>query len=745
MPDSATAASDARIRLGRATSNLFKVLFGLSVVIAAGATYLAVTDQSPSAAGQPWLFWLLIGNLVLIGSVASVLGLRVFHLVKENRETGGGARLRLRIIFLFSLTAAVPTILVAGFLAVAINRSVDGWFSRPVTNIVQGGRDAARAAMNDLRLEVEREAKSIHSDIAASTPPADGSQPPINELAAYMQQRQALRGIFGRMQGFDGTGASLFESADLDGDAPPVKPPTESDWEAARAGSINVREDADGSIRAFFKVPLFNDVYVQASRLIPAPVMERFAQADASNRAFEEAQARREALSTVLVLSYVQAAALMLLGTAWLGMTAASRIALPIGALAGAARAVRDGDLSVRLLRPQVRDEIADLADAFNEMTDRLARQTNALDRARIDAETRSAFIEAVLSGVEAGVIRIDGALHVTVANASAQTLLGFTHRPGSETPLAKIAPEFVQAARRAIETHQSVDTSFKRSTEAGTLHLQVRVASEVDGTGAVITFHDTTRLVLGQRQAAWRDVARRIAHEIRNPLTPIQLSAERLRRRFAGQITTDRETFERCTDTITRQVADIGRMVEEFSGFARMPKPTFGKFGLIDMVESVAFAQRMSTPAITVTVPAPPHPVEVLGDERMLAQALTNIVKNAAEAVERKIEEGGVSKGAVSIDVFTDADEVQLTIRDNGPGFPVADRERLLEPYVTTRKNGVGLGLAIVTRIIEDHGGRIWLGDNELAANGARVDIRMPMQPKTVEESMALAGEGVA
>jgi two-component system nitrogen regulation sensor histidine kinase NtrY len=749
MADTAAAAKDARIRLGRATSNMFKLLFGLSVVIAAGATYLAITDNSPSSAGQPGLFWLLIANLILIAGVAAVLGLRVFQLMRENRETNGGARLRLRIIFLFSLTAAIPTILVAGFLAVGINRSVDGWFSRPVTNIVQGGKEAARAAMNDLRLEVEREAKSTHSDIAASTPPTDGSQPPISDLASYLQQRQALRGIFGRVQAFDGTGALLFDSPDLDGEAPPAKPPTASDWEAARTGAINVREDADGSIRAFFKVPLFNDVYVQASRLIPAPVMERFAQADASNRAFEEAQARRQALSTVLVLSYVEAAALMLLGTAWLGMTAAARIAMPIGALAGAARAVRDGDLSVRLLRPQVRDEIADLADAFNEMTDRLARQTGALDRARIDAETRSNFIEAVLAGVEAGVVRVDGSLKVTIANASAQNLLDFTHRPGSETPLAEIAPEFVTAARRALETGQSVDTSCKRQAENGTMHLQVRVAPEMDveadTAGAVITFHDTTRLVLGQRQAAWRDVARRIAHEIRNPLTPIQLSAERLKRRFANQITSDRETFERCTDTITRQVADIGRMVEEFSGFARMPKPTFGKFSLVDMVESVAFSQRMSTPSIAVTVAAPAQPVEVLGDERMLAQALTNIVKNAAEAVERQIESGGVSKGSVAIDVFTDGDEVQLTVRDNGPGFPVADRERLLEPYVTTRKNGVGLGLAIVTRIIEDHGGRIWLGDNELAANGARVDIRMPMQPNPVEESMALAGEGVA
>ena len=722
---------------------MFKALFGLAVVIAAGGTYLAITDTSPNAAAQPGLVWALVANLILIGGVAAVLGLRVFQLVRENRDTNGGARLRLRIIFLFSLTAAIPTILVAGFLAVAINRSVDGWFSRPVTNIVQGGKEAARAALDDLRTEAEKEAKSIHSDIGRTT-----TQISMNDLAIYLRDRSAMRGLFSRVELLDDSGAPLFQVADPN-EAPASVKPTEKDWAAAKAGEINVREDADGAIRGFFKAPNFENVYVQVARSIPAQISSRFQEADASLKAFEEAQARRQALSVVLTLSYVEAAALMLLGTAWLGMTAAARIAMPIGALAGAARAVRDGDLSVRMLRPTVRDEIADLADAFNEMTDRLARQTNALDRGRIDAETRSNFIEAVLAGVEAGVVRVDRTLDVTIANTFAQNLLDFVHRPGSETPLSEIAPEFVSAARRAIETGQSVDTSCKRQTENGTLHLQVRVSPEMDveadTAGAVITFHDTTRLVLGQRQAAWRDVARRIAHEIRNPLTPIQLAAERLKRRFANQITTDRETFERCTDTITRQVADIGRMVEEFSGFARMPKPTFGSFNLVDMVESVAFSQRMTTPQISVTVTAPPHYVETLGDERMLAQALTNIVKNAAEAVERQIETTGAGKGAVSIDVFVDEDEVQVTVRDNGVGFPAEDRERLLEPYVTTRKNGVGLGLAIVNRIVEDHGGRIWLGDNEMAPNGARIDIRMPLQPKPIEESVAYAGEGVA
>jgi len=737
----AEQADDTRSRLGRATSNAFKVLFALAAVIAAGATYLAVTDTSPRAAAQPGLFWLLIANLIIIAGVGGVLGSRVLQLIRENRETNGGARLRLRIIVLFSLAAAIPTVVVAGFLAVTINRSVENWFSKPVTNIVEGGAQAARAALNDLRAGAETEATGIFSDIAASQPVAGPEA--IKVLEQYIKERSEARAVFRRVQAFDRAGNVLFK-LEAEG-AAPARAPTESDWSTAQAGEINIREDTDGAIWGFFKVPNFDDVYLQMARTIPEQVRNRLAQADQSLKAFNEAQLRRDDLALVLTLSYVEAALLMLLGTAWLGMTAAERIAMPVGALAGAARAVRDGDLSVRMLKPSVRDEIADLADAFNQMTERLSRQTQALDRARIDAETRSAFIEAVLAGVEAGVIRVDEALKITIANASAQTLLNFKHRSGASIGLSEIAPEFVTAASRAIETGQSVDASFKRATPDGVMHFQIRVAPEYDGAGAVITFHDTTRLVLGQRQAAWRDVARRIAHEIRNPLTPIQLSAERLRRRFSSQITTDRETFERCTDTITRQVADIGRMVEEFSGFARMPKPTFGSFNIVDMVQSVAFAQRMATPGITVGVNAPDQPIAMLGDERMLAQALTNVVKNAAEAVERQIEAGGAKAGSVTIDVYEDGDEVQATVRDNGPGFPVEDRDRLLEPYVTTRKNGVGLGLAIVTRIIEDHGGRIWLGDNDLAPNGARVDIRMPVQPKLSEEHMAYAGEGAA
>ncbi len=733
--------TDARVWLGRATSNAFKVLFGLAAVIAAGATYIAVTDNSPGAAAQPGLLWLLIANLILIAGIATVLGVRVYQLVRENRETHGGARLRLRIIFLFSLAAAIPTVIVAGFLAVAINRSVEGWFGAPVRNVVANAQAAAKSSVDDVRLDAGTEMQAMVNDLNASAY--------VNALKLNPEAfRTELLGVQAQFRDFTrativSSDGSIISDWAANG-ALPFRTPQPKWFKDARDGAVGGIMDQTEVI-GFALLKAYPDAFLYVSRPIPPELSQRLELIDADLKRLRDAETKRDSLAVVLTLSYVEAALLMLLGTAWLGMTAATRIAQPIGALAGAARAVRDGDLTVRMLSPKTRDEIADLADAFNEMTDRISRQTAALDRGRIDAETRSAFIETVLAGVEAGVIRVDKNLKITIANASAQTLLGFVQRPGVATDLGQVAAEFVTATRRAIETGQSVDTSFKRAAEATTLHFQVRVAPEHDGVGAVITFHDTTRLVLGQRQAAWRDVARRIAHEIRNPLTPIQLSAERLRRRFSNQITQDRETFEKCTDTITRQVADIGRMVEEFSGFARMPKPTFGEFNIVDMAQSVAFAQRMATPAIAVSVNAPAHPIMTVGDERMLAQAVTNIVKNAAEAVERELEAGGVKFGAVTIDIFEDGDEVQVTVRDNGPGFPVQDRDRFLEPYVTTRKNGVGLGLAIVTRIVEDHGGRIWLGDNDLAPKGARVDIRMPVQPKFLEEPVAYAGEGVA
>jgi two-component system nitrogen regulation sensor histidine kinase NtrY len=735
----ADAARSPRIKLGRATSWAFKLLFAVATILAVVVTYQAVTAASPDTANRPYLRLLQWINLALIAVIGGVLGLRVAQLMLENQFTRGGARLRLRIIFLFSVAAAIPTMLVAGFLAFAINRSVENWFSGPVLQIVNSARTAAQDTIQEVG---NGAATSTHS--VSATLDACIECPQSQDKFESLVRSLATVNQFKRADVLNSDRRPILQFAGTE--APAYQEPSESMWQRADAGDVGVFVSTD-SVRAVTRLtnPAYSGAYLVLTRPLQPSVASRLALASKNYSVYKTAKDRRDELSTVLMLSYVEAGLLMLLGTAWLGMTAATRIAMPIGQLAVAARAVRDGNLNLRVPSPKTRDEIDDLAGAFNEMIDRLSRQTDALENGRIEAEKRTAFIEAVLAGVEAGVIRVDKDMKITIANASAQSLLGFIRLPRQDVLLAEAAPEFVSAARRAMDTGQSVEATYKRVTDAGALHFQVRAAPEAGRAGAVVTFHDATRLMLGQRHAAWRDVARRIAHEIRNPLTPIQLSAERLRRRFASQITTDRETFERCTDTILRQVADIGRMVEEFSAFARIPKPTFGSFNVVDMVQSVAFAQRMATPNIAINVKADPEPIRMLGDERMLAQSLTNVVKNAAEAVERAVQDGETKAGAVAIDLFRDGDEVQLTVRDNGPGFPVEDRERLLEPYVTTRKNGVGLGLAIVVRIVEDHGGRLWLGDNETGPKGARVDIRMPLEPPEREETVQLVGEGAA
>lgn len=725
-------------RIGRATSTSFKALYALAVIIAAATTFVSITDTSPTAAGQPGLFWLLVGNFILICGLGSVFTARIFRLVRENQETGGSARLRLRIILLFSLAAAIPTVIVAGILGVLINRNVQVWFSEPVYNLVDNARAAAQASVDDV-------VDDMRADTALTA--ADLNQPNYvdviensPEQAAVLLERQAVIREFARARILDSTGTVLTEVAAAN--APPYRQLSDENWEAAQGGLIAISLEANDVV-VMRRLDGFSDAYLYVSRPVPPVLTARLAQATEDLRSFRAAEARRERLSAVLTLSFVETALLMLLGTAWLGMSAASRIAAPIGELAAAARSVRDGDLQVRIRRPVAKDEIDDLADAFNQMTERIARQTKALDDSRIEAETRSAFTETVLAAVEAGVIRVDSTGTITIANASATQLLALDVEAAVGKSIDHLAPEFEHLVRRSLDTKLTSEGNIQRPGRSGMMHFHVRVAPEASDEGAVITFHDTTRLIQGQRQAAWRDVARRIAHEIRNPLTPIQLSAERLRRRFGSQITQDRETFERCTDTITRQVADIGRMVEEFSGFARMPKPTFQRFNLADVVTSVTFARRMANPAVAVNVKSPVEPIQMMGDERLLAQALTNIVKNAAEAVERHAAGGQKHPGSVTVEVQRLHDEVEIVVRDTGVGFPEKDRDRLLEPYVTTREQGVGLGLAIVARIVADHGGVIALGDNDMAESGARVVIRLPLSPTETEQTFELADEG--
>ncbi|MEL6322937.1 MAG: ATP-binding protein, partial [Pseudomonadota bacterium] len=408
-----------------------------------------------------------------------------------------------------------------------------------------------------------------------------------------------------------------------------------------------------------------------------------------------------------------------------LGLEAGAQITGPISRLASAARAVRDGDLTTRVAPPRSGDEIDALATSFNAMTAQLGAQRVDLVNARMVAEDRRQFLETLLSEISAGVIRTDASMTITLANASAEALIDQGELQGRA--LGDVIPAFQSHAHAVLRDGRSGDASLDIALGNDVRHIRLRTVGDAEG-GCVLTFDDATRIVTAQRHMAWRDVARRIAHEIRNPLTPIQLATERLRRRYGKTISETDDVFERSLETITRQVEDIGRMVEEFSSFARMPKPHIQRFNLTRMLSDTAFAQGMVSPDISMSVTGDTDDLFYQGDERLLNQAFGNLLKNAAEAIVSVPEDKDIP-GKIEIKVQKRTDFLDIWVQDNGPGFPEEDRDRLLEPYVTTRDRGSGLGLAIVSRIIIDHGGAITLHSRDDGIDGARVRVSLPVQ----------------
>ena len=441
--------------------------------------------------------------------------------------------------------------------------------------------------------------------------------------------------------------------------------------------------------------------------------------------AYRDAERSRGRIQAIFGLSYLETALLVLVAAIWVGIAAANSIAGPVADLVEAAGRVSGGDLNARVGADAGPEEIRALSNAFNMMTSELQLQQAALRTASLDAESRRQFIETVLSGVSAGVVSLDERGKVSAVNRRAVALLGLPeHALGVD--LIELAPEFEAVMTALAESRPETDVEIDLNRDGETRRLRVRAAGHV-AQGLVLTFDDITRRVAAQRNAAWKDVARRIAHEIKNPLTPIQLSAERLRRKYRKEIASDLETFDRCTDTIIRQVGDIGRMVDEFSSFARMPAPRFEAANLTEMLRQAVFAQRFQDVEIEVKLDEPGgEDIWITSDARMIGQVLTNVLKNAGEAVgARRLAEPDL-RGRITATLTSDAEDLCVIIEDNGVGLPAKDRDRLTEPYVTTREKGTGLGLAIVKRIMEDHGGGLVLTDAR-EPPGARVILKFP------------------
>jgi two-component system nitrogen regulation sensor histidine kinase NtrY len=509
-----------------------------------------------------------------------------------------------------------------------------------------------------------------------------------------------------------------------------LEPPPGWATELARNGDVAVIAGEDeGRVRAVVGLNTTAGFLLMIGRPVDASVLEHMQRTEAAVSAYHQLDRNREGLQVTFVLIFAIGALLVLLAAVLIGLVLANQLAGPISRLIVAAERVRGGDLSVRVEEGDADDEVGSLSRAFNRMTNQLAGQRSELLEANRQIEERQNFVEAVLGGVSAGVVGLDGDLRVNLPNRSASQLLGLDLMQEVGRPMAEIAPEFAALLAQPGATRTA---EIRVGPPSNRRTLLARISPELEGAGYVLTFDDISALLTAQRQAAWADVARRIAHEIKNPLTPIQLSAERLKKRYLKQIHEDPETFTACTDTIVRQVGDIGRMVDEFSAFARMPQPVIRPEEIGRLVREALVLQQHSRPEIAWETALPEHHVHASCDRRLINQALTNLLHNAAEGIAmRELPADGtpLPQGHIRVSLELAGDMICIAVEDDGVGLPEGDeRDRLTEPYVTHKAKGTGLGLAIVKKIMEDHGGRIALRDAP-DGRGARAELYLPVR----------------
>jgi two-component system nitrogen regulation sensor histidine kinase NtrY len=686
--------------------------YALAFILAAVAIFLAASppETGPLGPASNIILTLLGVNLVLILALLAIVTLRLLAL-RSARSNDAGARLHLRFVTLFAAAAVAPAVIVALFYGVLVSRGIEEWFSQRVQTVVESSRTVFRSYVDEQNRYLEEHVALMAADLNGA---AQGLQASPIRFNTYLMELASYH-AFPAAYLIDREGRMLarFENPE----APPFVVPPETTFKAADEGDISVSPDL---VRSLYRLTAYPDAYLYVVRPVEAGIVNHLREADAMIASYREAASNRERIRMIFALTYTETVLLVLVGAIWWGMAAANAISGPVARLVQAAGRVAGGDLTARVDAAKDPAEIAVLSRAFNSMTHDLQVQQAALKQAGEEAEERSRFIETVLSEVSAGVIALDAEGRVSAANRQAARLLALPGDHGRGRSLVSLAPEFealTENAARSGEAEEEIDVIRGRDTR----RLRVRVSRSESG--LVLTFDDITRLVAAQRNAAWKDVARRIAHEIKNPLTPIQLSAERLRKKFRGTAPPeDLETFDRCTDTIVRQVGDIGRMVDEFSAFARMPAPVFAEQDAAELLRAAVFARRVGSPELEVVLEEPTPEETILADGRMIGQALTNVLKNASEAVAAR---AGATDGKITARLVSDDHGLAFEVEDNGIGLPAKDRARLTEPYVTTREKGTGLGLAIVKRILEDHGGELVLTD--APGGGALAILRLP------------------
>jgi two-component system nitrogen regulation sensor histidine kinase NtrY len=735
------ATSELMTAAAAPTSGWIPRALGLAAValalLSALLTFVVLAGLTPIAPTHEVVVTLLLANAGTVFLLVLVIAREVWGIVQARRRGRAAARLHVRIVALFSVIAAVPAVAVAVVASVTLDRGLDRLFSQQTRSLIENSLIVADAYVREHVQFVRADSIAIAIELARAKPLFDQSREQFHQ---FLVVQASIRGLPGVM--LLDKDLNVIDQVDARTSEAFVKPSPEvlaavNDTEPQVAMFLD-----DNYVAAIIKLRGYNDIYLYIARLLDPRVLAQLRATQASVAQYADLSARRIGIQIAFGLMYTVIALIVLLSAVWIGLNFANYLVAPIRRLISAAQVVSTGNLYVQVPTRRSEGDLAQLGETFNKMTQELRTQRDDIVRARDLIDSRRRFTEAVLAGASAGVIGVDADSCISILNRSAERLIGRAEAEVLGQPLAEVVPELagmLEAARAGVLRLIQGQVTINRNGRER--NLSVRVTSEQSGAaegGYVVTLDDITELVAAQRTSAWADVARRIAHEIKNPLTPIQLSAERLRRKYGGVITEDGGVFKQCTDTIVRQVDDIKRMVDEFSRFARMPKPVMTAEDVADTVRQVVFLQRVANADIDLDLEIAEEPMPAKFDRRLISQALTNIIKNATEAI-AAVPPGELGRGRIRIWAGREGNDIVIDVIDNGIGLPKENRSRLLEPYVTTREKGTGLGLAIVGRILEEHGGCIELGDAAdkiPGQRGAWMRLRFAAEPASSTEA---------
>lgn len=701
-----------------------------AALLSALATFLVLSGLTPLPPTHNVVVSLLGINGLAALFLVAVIAREITQIVQARRHGRAGSRLHVRIVGLFAIIAAVPTILVAIVATITLDRGLDRFFSARTKAIVENSISVAEAYLGEHAQMIRGDIVAMAQDVARAKPLFDSDR---ERFQQFFTAQATIRGLQ----------VAVILNDELDVVARTSLRATQ-DFAIPNKDILKSLNETQPQIAiipganyvaGIIKLRNFENMYLYVVRSLDPRVVAHLRDTRASVSDYALMEARRTGVTVAFGLMYTVIALIVLLSAVLIGLNFANRLVSPIRRLIGAANVVATGNLHVQVPVNRSEGDLGQLGETFNRMTHDLRTQRDDLVSARDLIDSRRRFSEAVLAGASAGILGVDHDGKISILNRSAEHLIGSPSSDVMGKPLLDVVPELAELVGQAIESGQRLAQGQVTLNRKGReRNLSVRVATEQSADaehGYVVTLDDITDLVAAQRTSAWADVARRIAHEIKNPLTPIQLSAERLRRKYGKVIVEDRAIFEQCTDTIVRQVDDIRRMVDEFSRFARMPKPVIEQEDVADTVRQAVFLMRVGHADIDIELSISEDPMPARFDRRLVSQALTNIIKNGTEAISALPE--GSEKGRIDVTATRGDGEVFIDVIDNGIGLPKENRSRLLEPYVTTREKGTGLGLAIVGKILEEHGGGIELHDaseKEAGRRGAWIRLRFAVNP---------------